>query len=175
MSQPYFARLPFFLLPTLPLTFSPCGVSSYSQPLWSFAPGMPSHAFPSLKAAVSSPPITGRLPRQTCARCSVRDGAARPCHDQHSPVPVNDTYRDRTVPITMVAISGKILHSGSAPVQGTVDVTPATLDDAALAAAASHALSLSSIFTVYAETEREADGRLGDLGDKLVTLAVQSK
>lgn len=65
------------------------------------------------------------------------------------------------------------------PVKGTVEVTSATLDDTALAASASHVLSLSSIFTVYAERgrkrEREADRGLGNLGDKLVILAAQSK
>lgn len=45
MSQPDFTRLPFFLLPTLPLTFSPCIVGSYSPTLLSSAPGMPSHLF----------------------------------------------------------------------------------------------------------------------------------
>lgn len=43
MSQPDFTRSPFFLLPTLPLTFSPCVVGSYTLSLWGFAPAMPSH------------------------------------------------------------------------------------------------------------------------------------
>lgn len=61
------------------------------------------------------------------------------------------------------------------PVQCTVVLTSATLDDTVLAACASHALSLSSIFTVYAVREREEDSGMGNLGDKLVILAAKSK
>lgn len=48
------------------------------------------------------------------------------------------------------------------PVQGTVEVTSATLDDTVLAASASHALSLSSIFTESAARERESGGETED-------------
>lgn len=60
------------------------------------------------------------------------------------------------------------------PVQGTVEVTSVTLDATVLAAFSSHALSLSSIFTVYAarDSEREGERELGNLGDKLVILGV---
>lgn len=65
---------------------------------------------------------------EICARCScVCDGkkhVAVPCHDQHSSMPVNDTWRHPMVHITMVArlsagwISGKKSHFGSAPGAG---------------------------------------------------------
>lgn len=50
-----------------------------------------------------------------------------------------------------------------------------TADDTALAASASHVLSLSSIFTVEAETERESDSCLGGLRQILVKLALENK
>lgn len=54
MSQPDFTGLSFFLLPTLPLTFSPCVAGSYSLSLLSYAPVVPSYLFLLLKPTVIS-------------------------------------------------------------------------------------------------------------------------
>lgn len=140
MSQPDFTRLPFFLLPTLPLTFSPCIVGSYSPTLLSSAPGMPSHLFLLLNPPSYLHPSSLylylclfllSLPGDLCqvqlcvcvsvCACDGKKHATQPCHDQHSSMPVNDTSRHPTVHITMVAglsagwISGRTSHFGSAP------------------------------------------------------------
>ncbi len=110
-------------------------------------------------------PLSSCLSRETCARYScVCDGKSMwqyPATTNTHPCQLM-TLRgiprctSPWLPSWVPAESAVKSHTLAAlPVQGTVEVTSATLDDTVLAASASHALSLSSIFTEYAERERE--------------------
>lgn len=91
MSQPDFTRQPFFLLPALPLTFSPCVVGSYAASLLSFALRMPSHLFLLLKSLYLS--LFSSLSLAPGTAVWWQKPVTAPCHDRHSSMPVNDTQR----------------------------------------------------------------------------------
>lgn len=143
-SQPDFTHFPVFLLPTLPLTFSPCVVGSYSVSLefcsWYalalIPPLKPTFvSIPSLYLSVLVPYFLTffssflllSLPWDLCqvqVRVWWQKHVTVPCHNQHSSMSVNDTYKHSTAHITMVArlsagwISGKKSRFGSTPGAG---------------------------------------------------------
>lgn len=104
-----------------------------------------------------------------------------PCHDQHSSVPVNDTYRHPTMHITMVArlsagwISGKKSHFGSAPgaVYSRGDISDSGWH---CSGRLCHLRSVTIIdfHSDFCERKREGSRGMGNVEDKLVIFGSQS-
>lgn len=104
-----------------------------------------------------------------------------PCHDQHSSVPVNDTYRHPTMHITMVArlsvgwISGKKSHFGSAPgaVYSRGDISDSGWH---CSGRLCHLRSVTIIdfHSGFCERKREGSRGMGNVEDKLVIFGSQS-
>lgn len=104
-----------------------------------------------------------------------------PCHDQHSSVPVNDTYRHPTMHITMVArlsagwISGKKSHFGSAPgaVYSRGDISDSGWH---CSGRLCHLRSVTIIdfHSGFCERKREGSCGMGNAEDKLVIFGSQS-
>lgn len=121
-----------------------------------------------LKPTIISLPLTNCLSLETCARYSCVCVMAKsmwqcPATTNTHPCQLMTL---RGIPrFTSPWLPGWVLAESAVKrrtlaalvVQGTVEVTSATLDDTALAASSSHTLSLSLIFTVYAESERKRE------------------